>query len=106
VSSFQYYIDGVSTNGQVYYMGNGLYTIQGSLSGHPSKFIAGTNGVGVNEETTVVPNPADYQTTARTLTVTGDFVRMSLNCQIHGSMGGQNIFEYSSDCSGAPTAGR
>ena len=105
VSGFQYHIDGVSTNGQVYYMGNGVYNINGNLgANHPSKFIAGTNGVGVNEETTVEPNPSDYLTTARTLTVKGDFVRMSLYCQVHGSMGGQNIFAYSAACSGAPAS--
>ena len=104
VSGFQYYIDGVSTNGKVYHMGNGVYTIQGTLSGHPSKFIAGTNGVGVNEETSVVPNPSDYLTTARTLAVSGDFVRMSLDCDYHGSMGGQDVFEYNAACSGEPAS--
>ena len=83
-------------------MGNGVYNIDGSLgTNHPSKFVAGTNGVGVNEETTVVPNPGGYQTTPRTLTVNGDFVQMSLDCQVHGSMGGQDIFAYSAVCSGA-----
>ena len=105
VAGFQYHIDGVSTNGKVYHMGNGVYNIDGSLgTNHPSKFVAGTNGVGVNEETTVVPNPSGYQTTPRTLTVTGDFARMSLYCNIHGSMGGQDVFEYNAACSGEPAS--
>ena len=105
VTGTQYYIDGVSTNGKVYHMGNGVYTIQGTLTGHPSKFITGTNGVGVNEETSVVPSePRGYQTTPRTLTVTSNFVRMSLDCNYHGSMGGHNIFEYNAACSGEPAS--